>query len=150
MQHSRAVRLDQSELEAFLGRGGTGVLSFDTPDREPPYSLPVSYGYDPESDHFYFRLSFGPDSGKPDLDETRAVSLVVADETEEGWRSVVAVGTLERVDEVDVSTGILEELRRVHIPMVDAFETDPRALDFEFVRLIPESLTGRKPARSED
>lgn len=150
MEDSRSVRLDEEELDAFLGSGGTGVLSFDTPDDEPPYSLPVSYGYDADSGHFYFRLSFGPDSEKPDLDETRAVSLVVHEHTDEGWRSAIAVGALERVAEVDVSTGILEEMRRVRIPMVDAFDTDPRTLEFEFVRLDPDQLTGRKPAGPMD
>lgn len=150
MEDVRSVRLDRGEQEALLGSGGTGVLSFDTSGDGPPYSLPVSYGYDAESGHFYFRLSFGPDSGKPDLADGPAVSLVVYDETEAGWRSVVARGTLERLEEVDVTSGVLEELRRVRIPMVDAFDTDPRRLRFEFVRLDPDEMTGRKPAGPVD
>jgi len=150
MEDTRSVRLDQDELDGFLGSGGTGVLSFDTGGAEPPYSLPVSYGYDAETGNLYFRLSFGPGSGKPDLDGDPAVSFVVHEHTDDGWRSAVAVGTLERVAEVDVATGVLEELRRVRIPMVDAFDTDPRTLTFEFVRLVPDSLTGRKPAGPQD
>lgn len=138
------------EVDGFLGRGGTGVLSFDTPGDRPPYSLPVSYGYDAEAGAFHFRLSFGPESGKPDLDDEPAISLVVYRETEDGWRSAVATGSLEPVDEVDVASGVLEELRRVRIPMVDAFDTDPRSLTFEFVRLDPERLTGRKAARASE
>lgn len=150
MDDARAVRLERDELDAFLGPGGTGVLSFDTPADEPPYSLPVSYGYDAETGAFFLRLSFGPDSGKPDLEDAGAVSLVVHEETDDGWRSAVAVGTLEPVEEVAVASGVLEAMRRVRIPMVDAFDTDPRTLTFRFVRLAPEDLTGRRPARSED
>jgi len=60
---------------------------------ESPTSLPVSYGYYADSGDFYFRLSFPPGSSKADLVE-RPVSFVVHGETDAGWRSVVATGTL--------------------------------------------------------
>ncbi len=67
MEDVRSVQMNDEERNEFLGRGGTGVVSFDTSGDEPPYSLPISYGYDAETETFYFRLAFGPETGKDDV-----------------------------------------------------------------------------------
>ena len=61
MTDIRSVRMGDEERDEFLGRGGTGAISVSTPDDEPPYSRPVSYGYDAETGNFYFRFAVGPD-----------------------------------------------------------------------------------------
>ena len=63
MTDIRSVRMSDEERDEFLGRGGTGTISFDTPDDDPPYTRPVSYGYDAETGNFYFRFAVGPDDG---------------------------------------------------------------------------------------
>lgn len=135
--------MDEDRLAEFLGSGGTGVVSLSRGGDEPPYSLPVSYGYDAATAHFYFRLAVD-DGGKTDFLDDGHASLVVYEHTDEGWRSVVAAGDLVEVADVDVSTGVLEELRRTHIPMYDVFEDSTDETSFRFFQLDPDELTGRE------
>jgi len=148
MSYTRAVNLDAEGRDAFLGAGGTGVVSFTDGDG-PPHSIPVSYGYDAETESFFFRLAYDADTEKPDPADA-AVSFVVYRETDDGWRSVVAKGDLESTDEEAVSTSALKGLGRVDIPLVDVFERAPVETDFEFFRLQPDELTGRKEAPPDE
>ena len=68
-------------------------------------------------------------------------------EADERWNSVVAQGRLEGVDEADVAAASLAGFERVDIPLVDVFDETVRATTFEFYRLSPENLTGRKEVR---
>lgn len=63
---------------------------------------------------------------------------------EDGWRSVVACGRLAPVEESGLSSELLAGLGRVEIPLVDLFEDPIRTVSFEFVRLEPDRLTGRR------
>lgn len=145
MSDSRAVHLDEAEREAVLGAGGTGVMAFAS-EEGPPHSIPVSYGYDADTGSFFFRLAYDGDTEKPGPADV-AVSFVVHEETDDGWRSVVAKGELQATDDDDdVSTAALEALRRVDIPLVDAFERPTVETDFEFFRLRTDDVTGRKEA----
>lgn len=140
----RWVQLPESERNEFLGDGGTGVLSFATSDPDdPPLAIPVSYGYFAEAEDFYFRLSFPPGSRKSDLIENPA-TLVVFEATDEGWRSVVATGTLERLSEKPPESEAVQGLWDVRIPTVDVFDRPREEIEFEDFRLDPESITGRK------
>jgi len=135
--------MDEEELDALLGDGGTGVLSFSTGDGVPPYSLPVSYGYDAPGRAFYFRLAFPTDAGKAEVIE-EPVSFVTYERTDEGWRSAVATGHLAEVTEADYDSSELQGMWRIEIPLVDIFERHPREITFRYFRLAPERLTGRK------
>lgn len=151
MEDARSVQMSDEERDEFLGRGGTGTVSFDTSGDEPPYSLPISYGYDPETGTFYFRLAFGPETGKGDVvDADHPVSFVTYSDTESGWRSVVATGQLEEVTESALDTDIAEAIRRVKIPLVDVYDRHPVELHFRFFRLTPTEVTGKKEARTVD
>lgn len=134
--------LPADERDEFLGRGGVGVISLSTPEEGSPHSIPVSYGYDAGETTFYFRLAVGADSAKGEL-EGRAVSFVTYGH-EQGWRSVVAKGELERADEESIATATLEGLDHVDIPLIDVFDRSTRTVSFEFFRLVPEELTGRR------
>jgi hypothetical protein len=139
------VELDREARAAFLGNGGTGVLSFTTGADESPHSIPVSYGFDATDETFYFRLAVGPDSEKADLLD-RGVSFVVYERSADHWESVVATGHLEHVEDEDVGTDALAGLDRSHIPMFDVFGRPSTQVTFEFYRLAPASLTGRREA----
>ncbi len=145
MEDPRAVHLDDADRDAFLGTGGTGVLSFPTENGDAPHSIPVSYGYDAETGHFFFRLAYGAHTEKPDP-TAGPVTFVVHGETGDGWRSVVARGPLEATDDEAISTTALDALQRVEIPLVDIFERSPREVSFGFYRLSPDSVTGRMEA----
>ncbi|WP_336036671.1 pyridoxamine 5'-phosphate oxidase family protein [Halobacterium yunchengense] len=142
MADTRTVELSREDVDAFLGAGGTGVISFPG---DPPHSLPVSYGYDAQEGWFYFRLAYQPDSQKPDYD-AGTVSFVTYDETEDGWQSVVATGDLQPVEEADVPSDVLAGLQRVDIPLVDIFEKPVRETTFGFFVLDPDAVSGRREA----
>jgi hypothetical protein len=151
MDSTRSVRMDEAARNAFLGDGGTGVVSAARSADEPPYSLPVSYGYDAAAGDFYLRLGFGPDSAKEaELGDGTPVTLVVYDRTDDGWRSVVARGTLAEVTEAAIDSAVAQAMGRVHIPLVDVFERPPREVTFRFFRLDPTDVSGRKEARTAD
>lgn len=135
--------MTDAEVETFLGTEGTGVLALARDDDS--YAIPVSYGFDPTDDTFYLRLAFHEDSEKRAyLGPSRTVTLVVADETDEGWRSVLARGHLRETGEAAIDSSVAEAIRRVNIPFVSVFDRHPRDLDFELYRLAPDELTGQK------
>lgn len=152
MEDVRSVRMSENERDEFLGRGGTGVISFDTPGDDPPMSRPVSYGYDAETGKFYFRLAIGPeDAGKRDvLGEDGRISFVVHDETERGWRSVIVTGRLEEITKSALDPAVAAAMQRVAIPFVDVYDSHPLTLKFRFFRLTPEEVTGQREAGTGD
>ena len=148
MEGLRWVQLCEQELNDFLGTGGTGVLSFSTEIEEPPFSVPVSYGYDADAGQFYFRLAFPDDSEKADLVDN-PVTFVTHAETDAGWRSAVATGDLEDVTEMDYDSAAVQGMWAVDIPEVDVFDRPPEEIPFRQFRLAPEKLTGRKEVESD-
>lgn len=146
MADTRTVELSREDVDAFLGAGGTGVISFPG---DPPHSVPVSYGYDAQTGRFYFRLAYEPDTAKPDHD-AGSVTFVTYGETADGWRSVVASGELRPVEEASVPNDVLAGLQRVDIPIVDIFEEPVRETTFEFFVLAPDRVSGRRDASSAD
>ncbi|SFH01528.1 hypothetical protein SAMN04488063_3599 [Halopelagius inordinatus] len=148
MQGIRWVQMSDDERTEFLGRGGTGVISFAEGVDTAPFTVPVSYGYDTESGWFYFRLSFQPDSTKEDVVD-RPVSFVTHRRTDDGWRSVVATGALEDVSEDDHASTAVQGLWAVEIPEVDIFERPRDDVEFREFRLDPDSLSGRKEVQTE-
>jgi hypothetical protein len=152
MEDVRSVRMDTEDRNEFLGSGGTGVVSFDTPDDGPPYTRPISYGYDGETGNLYFRFAVGPeDAGKKDIvDADREVSFVTYDETDRGWRSVVATGRLEEITKSALDPAVAEAMQRVNIPFVDVYDSHPLTLEFRFFRLTPDEITGQREAGTGD
>jgi len=143
MRSPHWVRMTDEEIDDFLGNGGTGVLSFSAGVEESPLSIPVSYGYDAESTHFYYRLSLLPGSEKADhLD--RPASFVVHRRTDGGWRSVVVSGRLESVGESPYDSTAVQRMWAVRIPEIDVFDRPPEEVTFRSFRLIPDRRTGRK------
>jgi len=146
MQEPSPIAMDDEELVDLLGRGGTGVLSFSTDGGEPPYALPVSYGFNEVSMDFYFRLAVPAGAGKADVLE-RPVSFVAFERTDAGWRSAVATGRLEEVTEADYDSSALQGMWLVEIPIVDIFEYEPKEITFRYFRLPPDRLSGRKETK---
>ena len=143
MRTPDAVQMTDDERDEFLGRSGTGVLSLSTDGDDPPHSVPVSYGYDPVEQTFYFRLAVGKDGGKANAAD-RGVTFVTYGERDGGWRSVVASGQLVSTTGVSVAAESLAGLERAEqIPIVDVFGTPTSEVTFEFYRLDPDRLTGR-------
>ncbi|ELZ00699.1 hypothetical protein C482_08758 [Natrialba chahannaoensis JCM 10990] len=148
MQGIRWLQLTDDERDEFLGRGGTGVLSFATDSDEPPVSIPVSYGYSEEESVLYFQLSFAPGSRKHDLVDRR-VSFVVHDETAAGWRSVVATGQLAELSNEPYESAVVQGMWAIDLPHVDIFEQPREDVTFENYYLDPDRITGRKEVSTE-
>lgn len=135
--------MDDDERDEFLGRSGTGVLSLSRAGDDPPHSVPVSYGYDPVEEVFYFRLAVGEESGKANPTD-RGTTFVTYGERDGRWKSVVASGRLVSTTDESVSAESLAGLERTdQIPIVDVFGEPPGRVEFEFYRLDPDRLTGR-------
>lgn len=143
MSDTDATAMDDEERDAFLGTGGTGVISFPSSGDQSPHSVPVSYGYDETETAFYFRLAVGPDSDKDDV-AGRSVTFVIYGQRDGKWQSVIAKGRLEETTEASVATESLEGLQKVHIPLVDIFGRPVKDVPFEFYRLVPEEMTSRQ------
>ncbi|WP_255190954.1 pyridoxamine 5'-phosphate oxidase family protein [Natronobeatus ordinarius] len=142
MHELRWLQLPKDELDDFLGDGGTGILSFSTPGDEPPITVPVSYGYFADAERFYFRLAITDESEKASVVD-RPVSFVTFEETDEGWKSVVATGSLEEVDELPYESAVVQGLWAVQMPRVDIFERPRDEVPFVDFCLDPDNLTGR-------
>lgn len=143
MRNTESIKMGEEKRDAKLGIGGTGVISFSRPDDAPPYSIPVSYGYDATETAFYLRLAVDPDSAKSGISD-QSVTFVVYGQEDDEWWSVAAAGRLEKTTEDSIATETLQGLQRVHIPFVDIFGTPSEDIQFEFYRLAPDELTTRK------
>ncbi len=149
MQGLRWVQMTDEELNDFLGIGGTGVISFSTPDSDPPFTLPISYGYYAETRSLYFRFAFPPGSEKEALLHD-PISFVTYEKRKEGYRSVVASGRLEEVDDLPYDSAVAQRMWEVDIPLVDIFEQPPEDVAFRHFHLDPDSLTGRKEVSTNE
>jgi len=138
-----AVQMNADERDEFLGRSGAGVISLSTADRDPPHSVPVSYGYDPVEEVFYFRLAVGGESEKRDPTD-RGTTFVTYGRRDGRLKSVVASGRLVSTTDESISAETLAGLERTReIPIVDIFGEPTSHVEFELYRLDPDRLTGR-------
>jgi nitroimidazol reductase NimA-like FMN-containing flavoprotein (pyridoxamine 5'-phosphate oxidase superfamily) len=148
MTDVRGVSLTTAEIEAFLGDGGTGVLSVARGDE--PYSFPVSYGFASDDGEFYLRLGYDDDSTKAAfVDEPCPAQLVVYEEESDAngaldIRSVVATGELVRIPKSELTATDVERLGRARTPEFEVWEQAKADLEFTVNKLVPESVTGRR------
>ncbi|SFS87553.1 pyridoxamine 5'-phosphate oxidase family protein [Halostagnicola kamekurae] len=148
MQGLRWVQMTEEEVDEFLGRGGTGVVSFSTDPDEPPVSIPISYGYSADVNRFYYRLSFPRDSRKDELVE-KPIAFVAHEKTDDGWQSVVATGRLSDIADAPYDSAEIQGMWSIQIPLVDIFERPPKETTFRYFSLEPDTMTGRKEVISD-
>ncbi|MFB6252797.1 MAG: pyridoxamine 5'-phosphate oxidase family protein [Halobellus sp.] len=138
-----AVVLNRSQIDDVLGTGGVGVLALA--DDNEPYAIPISYGYDADAGEVFLRLGFGEASEKRRfLDSSDGVALVVSNESDEGWVSVVVRGPLSDVPEASIDGAVVESIRTVDIPFFTVYDQPPRELEYDLYRLTPDEITGRR------
>ncbi|OVE83284.1 pyridoxamine 5'-phosphate oxidase [Natronolimnobius baerhuensis] len=93
-------RMDDEAITQFLATHSLGVLGLPT---EPtPYLLPMSYGFDGES-QLYFVYVTGTDSEKASLSDRANVAsfLVYSAETMFHWQSVSVTGSIRPLSDAD-------------------------------------------------
>lgn len=135
--------LSDEETDSFLSRHETGVLSIARADE--PYSIPISYGYDTEKRRFYLRLVSTPESEKRKfLTATSRTSLVVYEEDDPVYWSVVAIGTLEEIDRDELTVEHIEQYGDSRRPLFEIWGKSVRELEVQLYQLDPRELSGRR------
>ncbi|WP_181690833.1 pyridoxamine 5'-phosphate oxidase family protein [Natronomonas sp. LN261] len=142
MAIDRRAEMSAEETDTFLGAHETGVLSLARADE--PYAIPISYGYDASDRQFYVRSVSTPDSEKnrffsadPDA------RLVVYDDEDDTYRSVIAVGTLDRVDPAELTVEDIQQYGSAKRPLFEIWPKAKGELDIDLYRLDPEVLNGQ-------
>jgi hypothetical protein len=136
------VEMTDAEVDALLSRHETGVLSLARD--ETPYAIPISYGYDSASREAYLRLVSTPDSEKRDfLASDPQARIVVYEEDDDEYVSVVGVGTLHRVDLDELTPETIAQYGETRRPLFEIWAEGKSDLDIELYRFVPDRLTGR-------
>ncbi|MEA5387352.1 pyridoxamine 5'-phosphate oxidase family protein [Haloarculaceae archaeon H-GB2-1] len=143
MALDQQTEMTQSEIDDVLSRHETGVLSLARSD--DPYAIPISYGYDSEHRRFYMRLVSTPESEKREfLSSSPDCRLVVYEETEPVYQSVVAIGTLEQISTDELTADHIEQYGKAKRPLFEIWAEGKEELDVQLFKLDPESMSGRR------
>jgi nitroimidazol reductase NimA-like FMN-containing flavoprotein (pyridoxamine 5'-phosphate oxidase superfamily) len=151
MTLAQETEMTPSEIDSFLGDHETGVLSLAK--SENPYAIPISYGYDAETQTFYFRLVSTPESEKRRfLDSEPEARVVVYDENDDGtlYESVVASGILEEIDPDSLSVEEIEQYGRAKRPLFEIWGQERDDLDIQLYEFEPAELNGRQTVVDRD
>lgn len=143
MTLSQETKLSEDEIDSFLARHETGVLSLARGDE--PYSIPVSYGYDTEKRHLYLRLVSTPQSKKRHfLASTPRSQLVVYEEDDPIYRSVVVGGPLDEISRDELTVEHIKQYGEAKRPLFEIWGESRRDLDVRLYRIDPDTLSGRR------
>lgn len=142
MATNSEVEMSAAEVDAFLSRHETGVLSLA--HDETPYAIPISYGFDEESRDVFLRLVSTPNSEKREfLASDPQARLVVYEEDGEEYGSVVGVGTLHRVELDALTPETIAQYGETRRPLFEIWADGKSDLDIDLYRFDAERLTGR-------
>jgi len=143
MTLAQETSLSAERADAILGRHETGVLSLA--QESDPYSIPVSYGYDPDSREFYLRLVSTPESEKRTyLASSPRARLVVYEEADPVYRSVVAAGVLREVARDDLTVDHVVQYGEAKRPLFEIWGESRQDLDVQLYTLVPEEISARR------
>ncbi len=143
MAMNREVEMSASAIDAFLGRHETGVLSLARDDA--PYAIPISYGYDETARRAFIRLVSTPNSEKRAfLGSEPSARLVVYEEGDDTYTSVVGVGTLHRIPVDELTPETITQYGETRRPLFEIWADGKPDLDIDLYRFDPDRLTGRE------
>ncbi|WP_247728770.1 pyridoxamine 5'-phosphate oxidase family protein [Halovivax limisalsi] len=145
MSLAEETEMTADELDAFLGRCETGVLSLARDDE--PYSIPISYGYNADERVFYLRLVSTPESEKRSyLASSPRARLVVYEETDGGmtYRSAVATGSLVEISPDELTVDHIEQYGEAKRPLFEIWANSKPDLNIRLYELDPEEVSGRR------
>jgi nitroimidazol reductase NimA-like FMN-containing flavoprotein (pyridoxamine 5'-phosphate oxidase superfamily) len=141
--------LSGGEIDSFLGRQETGVIALAR--EETSYAVPVSYGYDSEHRRFYLRLVSSPESEKREfLDSTPHARLVVYEEDDPLYTSVVATGTLSEISQDELTVEHIEQYGDARRPLFEMWGDALPDLNVRLYQLDPDELSGRRARMDRD
>lgn len=153
MSLAQETEMDSGEIDTFVGTRETGVLTLARDDE--PYSIPISYGYDASKSTFYMRLVSTPESEKREfLRSSPRVRLVIydGDNTDTVYWSVVAKGTLQKIDPTTLSVEQIEQYGDAKRPLFEIWGKGRDELDIELYQFEPDEIEGLRTEinREED
>ena len=149
MSISREVEMSVADVDAFLRGHETGVLSLAR--GASPYAIPISYGYDADARQLYMRLVSTPESEKREfLSSDPDARIVVYDQDDDVYRSVVLKGELEQIDPNDLTVETIEQYGETRRPLFEIWAQGKADLDIELYRFVPEMISGRKVTVERD
>lgn len=139
-------QMNDDEIRSFLSNQRMGVIGL--PTGEVPYMLPMSFGFDGDS-NLYFTFIGGPDSRKLELMEQteRARFLVYSVETMFTWESAMLVGTVEQIaeDEWEELQDVINVAWRPEVFQSASEDTDIAVYRFHIEELDGIKHTGLPP-----
>jgi nitroimidazol reductase NimA-like FMN-containing flavoprotein (pyridoxamine 5'-phosphate oxidase superfamily) len=144
MTHAEDTEMSSAEIDAFLGRTETGVISFAREGE--PYAIPISYGYDTDGRTFYLRLVSAPESRKREFlsDSPQATLVVYEGDEDASYRSVVATGRLQAVDPATLSPEQIAQYGETKRPLFEIWGQERAELDIKLYEFQPGELSGRR------
>lgn len=143
MALDQQTEMAPGEIAELLARHETGVLSLA--NENEPYAIPISYGYDPDAERFYFRLVSTPESEKRAfLTSSPGARIVVYEEADTTYRSVVAEGVLQRIDPDEMSVDQIVQYGDAKRPLFEIWGKSKRDLDIQLYQLDTDSIGGRR------
>lgn len=143
MSLDQRTALSAPEIDDFLGGHETGVLSLAHCDEA--YAIPVSYGYDTHDRTFYMRLVSTPDSEKRDfLASTPAARLVIYENDDDVYRSVIAEGTLKEIPREELTSDHIAQYGDAKCPLFEIWGEDKPDLHIQLYQLDPDEVGGRR------
>lgn len=131
----------------FLVNRGHGVLAFNT---DEPYALPVSYGFNDETNQCFVQLFFGEESQKKDhIEKSDGVCLVVYEWNDlTDWRSIVVTGVLRELSQGEMAESAKTYVGGASIPDPSVFSDPLEDLEIKWYELEINSLTERSPSEN--
>lgn len=141
--------LSDSEIDSFLSRHETGVISLAREGKS--YAVPISYGYDSRQRRFYLRLVSNPESKKREfLKSTPHTRLVVYEEADPIYTSIIATGTLGEISRDELTTEHIEQYGKAKRPLFEIWGESLPALNVRLYQLDPDELSGRRVEMERD
>lgn len=135
--------LSDRDIDSFLSRHETAVLSLAQGGQS--YAIPISYGYDRAHRRFYLRLVSNPESEKREfLKTTPHARLVVYEEDDPIYTSVVATGTLHEITRDELTVEHIEQYGDARRPLFEIWGDSLPAINVRLYRFDPEELSGRR------
>lgn len=142
MALEKQTEMSQTDTDELLGRHETGVLSLAHHDE--PYAIPISYGYDADTRTFYLRLVSTPESEKREyLSSNPDCRLVVYEESEPTYRSVVVEGSLTKIPSDEMTVEHVEQYGEAKRPLFEIWGESKPDLAIQLYELRPEDISGR-------